>query len=108
MKVIRSAKIFSKTSANALRQYASVFEESPENGLVLGIDPIEAIPLADVVEILNDTFDLFNSKEGGTGLKAPFTGKFILQSFNPYWKIIWFFKLNCVFLIAASRKIFCA
>lgn len=73
MKVINSCRILSKTAANALRFYAERFSDDPDQG----IDPSNALPLAEVLEMINDWFDMFNSRKGEGGLKAPFTGKLI-------------------------------
>lgn len=69
MKVVNSCRILSKTTATALRFYANHKR----------IDPKKALPLAKVIELLNNWFDLFNGKKGSIGFKGPFTGLFIFM-----------------------------
>lgn len=75
MKVINACRILSQTTANGLRAYSAIFSKNPGEG----IDPVEAEPLANVIESINKWFDVFNSRKGETGLRAPFKGLFLIN-----------------------------
>lgn len=65
MKVLNAVQVFSNTVAVALNLYA-------DQGL---LPKEEAEPLAELIKIINDLFDIFNSVDGHeTPTKAIFTG----------------------------------